>query len=305
MASIRGSAAAGPLQPELPPEAKGIYYVDRELWPDRRWTLVAIRAANPLYAALESRLDTATAEQSETLRADLGRLRLIGPSARFVLVDTANERLWMVADGQVAGTMRVVTGKPGMDTPALAALIRFAVLNPYWHLPPDLVRERVSEHVLTEGAAWLRSANMEPVTTYAPDARPIDPRAVDWLSVASGKDGIGLRQRPGPDNMMGAVKFMFPNNLGIYLHDTPQRKLFRASSRRFSSGCVRLENAAMLYRWLFGSHLPPRDQDQPERQVQLPKPVPVFLLHLPSLARIDRSLPEARRAATWSGAKHA
>ncbi|WP_052733959.1 L,D-transpeptidase family protein [Sphingomonas changbaiensis] len=271
--------------PQLPPEAADIHFVDRALWPDPRWSDAEIRTANPLYAALESRLRSASAEDQAAIAHDLRQLRLIGPAERFVLVDIASGRLWMIGEGRVAGTMKVVTGKPGMDTPKMAALIRYAVLNPYWNVPPDLVRDRVAEHVLPDGPGWLRRTGLEPVASYAPDAPALDPEAVDWTAVAAGDADVGLRQEPGPYNVMGRVKFMFPNNLGIYLHDTPDTRLFRAASRRFSSGCVRLEHAAVLYRWLFGGQLPAPDPHRPEQRVALPRPVPVYILDLPTLAR--------------------
>jgi murein L,D-transpeptidase YcbB/YkuD len=277
--------AAIAADPRLPPEATGIHFVDRALWPDPHWSETAIRTANPLYAALQDSLVGADPKENAAIARDLGQLRLIGPADRFVLVDIASDRLWMVENGRVAGTMKVVSGKPGMDTPRMAALIRYAVLNPYWNLPPDLVRDRVATHVLLDGPGWLRGAGLEPVARYAPDAPALDPATVDWSAVAIGDAEIGLRQAPGPLNTMGRVKFMFPNRLGIYLHDTPDTALFHAASRRFSSGCVRLEHAAALYRWLFDGALPPPDPHRPELRVPLPKPVPVYILDLPTLAR--------------------
>jgi murein L,D-transpeptidase YcbB/YkuD len=155
--------------PRLPPEADGIHFVDRALWPDPRWTEASIRAANPLYATLEDRLG----ESSATVRRDLGRLRLIGPAERFVLVDTVSARLWMVDRGKIAGTMKVIVGKPGMDTPMMAGLIRYAVLNPYWNVPPDLIMERVAGHVLVEGPGWLRRAGLQPAMPASVSARTL------------------------------------------------------------------------------------------------------------------------------------
>ena len=87
---------------------------------------------------------------------------------------------------------------------------------------------------------------------------------------------------------MGAVKFMMPNNLGVYLHDTPRRDYFARDDRRISSGCVRLEDAPRLARWLFmGS--PPRPDGRAEQRVDLPEPVPVYITYLtavPSRGRI-------------------
>jgi len=239
--------------------------------------------SNPIFVALRDRL--ASADDRARVEQDLDRLRLIRPTPKFVLVDTASERLWMIEHGRIAGTMRVVTGKAGMETPQMAALIRHAVLNPYWNLPPDLVRDRVVQHVLIDGPHWLRHAGLKPVTNYGQGAAVLDPRAIDWISVATGETKVGLRQDPGPLNTMGAVKFMFPNELGIYLHDTPEKRLFRSAARQFSSGCVRLERAGELYRWLLGDDLPKPDPSRPEQRVDLPSPVPVYILHLPSLKR--------------------
>jgi murein L,D-transpeptidase YcbB/YkuD len=275
---VRGQADAAQA-PRATPGVEQVHFVDPELVPG---DLVAPEQAarfNPIYAAL------ARAPGSAQQRRDLAQLRLIRPTRRFVLVDIAGERLWMIEDGRIAGTMKVVTGKAGMETPQMAALIRHAVLDPYWNLPPDLVRDRVVNHVLLDGPAWLRHAGLRPVSNYEADGQALDPEAVDWIAVAQGETEVGLRQDPGPRNTMGAVKFMFPNQLGIYLHDTPERRLFRAADRRFSSGCVRLERAAELYRWLFDLALPPRGSGKPERRIALPEPVPVYILDLPSLER--------------------
>lgn len=260
-------------------------FVDAELLPSST-PVHRLAASNPIYAGLKQALERVSAADQTEVRRDLDRLAIVGDRSRFVLVDIASARLWMIEHGRVAGSMKVVVGKAGMDTPMMAALIRYAVLDPYWHLPPDLVRQRVAEHVLLHGPRWLRDAGLEPVTDYGPDAARLDPDAVDWVAIAYGEGRVGLRQAPGPRNTMGAVKFLFPNELGIYLHDTPERQLFRAADRRFSSGCVRLEEAGALYSWLLGEALPRSDTDRPERRVDLPAPVPVFILDLPSLKRV-------------------
>ena len=97
---------------------------------------------------------------------------------------------------------------------------------------------------------------------------------------------MNLRQTPGPHNMMGRIKFMLPNDLGIYLHDTPHRHLFSRADRRASSGCVRLEDAGRLERWLFGSRVSP-PTGAPEQRVDLPEPVPVYITYLTVLPSAD------------------
>ena len=95
-----------------------------------------------------------------------------------------------------------------------------------------------------------------------------------------------MRQLPGGSNAMGKVKFMFPNDLGIYLHDTPQRNLLAKDDRHFSNGCVRLEDAQRLGRWFFGE-TPKAKSDAPEQHVPLPQPVPVYLTYLTAVPTKD------------------
>src|SRR5690606_37735006 len=85
-------------------------------------------------------------------------------------------------------------------------------------------------------------------------------------------------QRPGAANAMGEVKFEFPNPLGIYLHDTPDKNLMDEAARQFSSGCVRLEDAERLGRWLLGGDLP--EAGAPEQKVDLAQPVPIYITYL-------------------------
>jgi len=102
---------------------------------------------------------------------------------------------------------------------------------------------------------------------------------VDWAAVVAGREHVRVRQRPGVGNMMGEVKFEFPNDFGIYLHDTPTRNLFQGADRRQSSGCIRLEDAQRLGQWLFGRRLSAAS-DRPEQRIELPQPVPVYITYL-------------------------
>ena len=120
------------------------------------------------------------------------------------------------------------------------------------------------------------------LSDWTPQARTLDPRRVDWRAVAAGRRLVNLRQTPGAHNMMGRIKFMMPNDLGVYLHDTPHRDLLRRDDRHLSSGCVRLEDAQRLGRWLFGGAVP-RASGAPEQQVDLPEPVPVYIAYFTAL----------------------
>lgn len=210
--------------------------------------------------------------------ANIERARAIpARTGRYVLVDTASARLWMIEDGRVRDSMRVVVGKRAMPTPLMAGLIRYATLNPYWNLPPDLIRERARK-----GLRAIERERLQVLSSWDSDARVLDPRRVDWRAVAAGRRLVNLRQTPGAHNMMGRIKFMMPNDLGVYLHDTPLRDLLARDDRHFSSGCVRLEDAQRLGRWLFGGAVPAGD-GRAEQRVDLPEAVPVYIAYFTAL----------------------
>jgi murein L,D-transpeptidase YcbB/YkuD len=116
---------------------------------------------NPLYAPLRQALATnnyRSARERSLLQVNLERARAIPPApGRFVLVNAAAQKLFMYENGQSVDSMRVVVGKPKYATPMMAALIRFASLNPYWNVPPDLAAERIAPNVVSDGLGYLRS----------------------------------------------------------------------------------------------------------------------------------------------------
>ncbi len=109
---------------------------------------------------------------------------------------------------------------------------------------------------------------------------------MDWQAVKDGKLELRIGRRPGPGNSMGDIKFMMPNALGIYLHDTPDKTVFSKDERWISNGCVRLEDAHRLANWLFGAMPKGRDPGVEER-VELREPVPVFVTYLTAAATGD------------------
>lgn len=237
---------------------------------------------HPLYAPLrKAAASDAYADRRNLLRANLARLRALPaePAKRYVLVDVAGARLWMYENGRPVDSMKVVVGKVDNQTPMLAGTIRHAILNPYWNVPVDLGRTKIAPGVLGQGLGYLRSNRYEVMSDWTDGARPIDPRTVDWQAVAQGRQEVRVRQLPGGSNFMGRVKFEFPNDLGIYLHDTPEKELMAKDNRQHSSGCVRLEDAQRLGRWLMGKPLPRRVSER-ELRVDLPQAVPVYITYL-------------------------
>jgi murein L,D-transpeptidase YcbB/YkuD len=190
----------------------------------------------------------------------------------------------MIEDGRVQDSMKVIVGKPETPTPELKSIINYETLNPYWHVPPDLTQTLVAARVLQEGNAYLTARGYEVVSAFAPDARVLSPDSIDWKAVAAGEATVHIRQRPGPANSLGHFKFDLPNGDGIYLHDTPKKELFAQDERNLSHGCVRLEDAQRLARWLLGKD--PPSASAPEEHILLPRPVPITISYLDSRSQL-------------------
>src|SRR3982751_3755006 len=126
---------------------------------------------------------------------------------RYVLVDAASARLYMLEDGRVQDTMRVIVGKPETPTPELKSVLNYETLNPYWHVPADLTQTLVAVRVLKEGPSYLTQRGYEVVSAFAADAQVLPADSVDWQAVAAGTAEIFVRQRPGPANSLGHFKF--------------------------------------------------------------------------------------------------
>ena len=241
---------------------------------------------NPIYAnlrlALASRLYL-NERQRQLLSLNLERARALpSGNGRYVLVNAPAARLYMYENGQVVDSMRVVSGRPDpiAQTPMMNAYIRYIALNPYWNSPSDITAKKLAPTILKEGRSYFRVRGYELLSDWSDQARVIDPMSIDWRAVQAGRVQARLRQKPGPANSMGKMKFMFPNEQGIWLHDTPEREKIEEAARLQSNGCVRLEDAPRFARWLFNGR-PPRAQGaRPEQRVNLPAPMPIYLTYL-------------------------
>jgi L,D-transpeptidase YcbB len=237
---------------------------------------------NPHYARIRILLAEAieqgnSAEVVRRLRLNLERAQALpGPWTHHIVVDSASGRLWYYQAGKQYGTMRVIVGKPESPTPMLSGMLQYAILNPYWNVPIDLVQKNIAPKILAGRS--LRSMGMEALSDWSLSAYKLDPANINWVAVAAGTQELRLRQLPGTSNSMGRVKFMFPNDLGIYLHDTPERDLFNKVNRHLSNGCIRLEGAQNLGEWLLGKSIKMASKE-PEQVVSLPAPIPVYLTY--------------------------
>ena len=207
------------------------------------------------------------------------RLPTAADTDRYILVDAGAARLYMYEGGKVVDSMNVIVGSGQTQTPMMAAELSYIQLNPYWNVPPDLAANLVAKRVLEQGLVYLQERDYQVLSDWTDEATLLDPATVDWQAVADGRVTIRLRRGPGPWNSMGDMKFMIPNAFGIYLHDVPdpEKPMFDSDKRWISNGCIRLEDADRLQKWVFGE--PQQASGLPEERVDVPDPVPVYITY--------------------------
>jgi len=245
-----------------------------------------VSSVNPIYAQLRETawgaMQANGGQIDPRVLASLDRVRNMPFQNRYVMVDAATARLFMIEDGRVVDQMKVIVGKSSSQTPMLASTIYFATLNPYWHVSSDMIRSLIAPNVLQQGVGYLKSHGYEVMVadgTDSYDGAALDPSKVDWMAVANGRMQVKVRQLPGPANSMGRMKFGFANPYDIYLHDTPKKELFASSDRDLSHGCIRLEDADRLARWMLQRD-PQVASPAPEQNVALPTPVPIYITYM-------------------------
>jgi len=244
---------------------------------------------NPIYVQLR---DTAFAEAQASgnmtpdprLLANLDRVRSIPATGRFLVVDAGSSMLTLYENGQPLDSMKVITGTKELPTPLIASMMFYITYNPYWHAPDHLVRKTIAPNVIHLGLGYFKSHKYDVIDEWSENPTIIDPTTIDWKAAASGTLHLKIRQGPGPLNSMGILKFPFANSEDIYLHDTPDHAKFGLANRNLSNGCVRVEDAKRLGRWLIGSD-PVAPGTDPETRVRLPTGTPIYLTYITAQVR--------------------
>lgn len=180
--------------------------------------------------------------------------------SRYIFVNIPAFRLEAFDQGKKALEMKVIVGKEYQDraTPVFADSLETVVFRPYWNVPPGIAQKEI----FPKGAAYMKRENME---TYTQNGQTL------------------VRQRPGPKNALGFVKFLFPNDFAIYLHDTPNHELFKEDVRAFSHGCIRVEHADQLANFVLGWPIDRINQAMASgpdnHSVKVPKKIPVYIAY--------------------------
>lgn len=189
-------------------------------------------------------LNTPYAARIDQLRLNLDRLRWIRNdiSDRMVIVNIAGFELYYFSDNALAWETDVMVGQIKYQTPIFRHRISYLEFNPTWTVPRSIISRSLFPK-FSRNPDYIRSANYK---LYDGDGVEVDPQTLDWSRYSRNHFPFRVVQQPGPDNALGRVKFMFPNQYAIYLHDTPARALFSRTSRAFSSGCIRVRDPMRL-----------------------------------------------------------
>ena len=196
---------------------------------------------------------------------------------RYVVVDSGAAEAYLFDRDRRVDAMRVIVGSKETKTPMMAVLMRNAKANPYWNVPPELVKSMTAKKVGEQGLSYFKNFHYEVLSDWGANAQMVDPKTINWKAISRSKKlpTIRVRQEPGPWNSMGEMKFEMKNDYGIYLHDTPLKEKFNGD-RWISNGCVRLED----YRRFAGWVGVPADAPGLEQYIPLPRPVPIYLTYL-------------------------
>ena len=185
-----------------------------------------------LNVSLQSRIDQ--------IRVNMERARWILRDIRgiddFVIVNIADFKTMLIRDGEKAWETRSQVGRTYRKSPIFRANMKYVQFNPTWTIPPGILRRDILPKLKANAPGYLAEKDMKLVDNST--GKEIDPASIDWAAATSRNFRYQVVQRPGPDNALGMVKFIFPNPHYVFLHDTN----FDDKVRTFSSGCIRIEN---------------------------------------------------------------
>ncbi len=246
-------------------------------------------------------LNYSTQNRIDTLIINIDRLRWM-PRAyeevEHVEVNIAESALRVFRDRQRITTMEVIVGKKGKSqTPVFHGEIKWLTFRPYWNIPPSIAtRELVPDALAGDPIAYMQENRYEIVPFFEVSPDKVIPTTVENLQKVAAQKLL-MRQGTGPGNALGLVKFIFPNDNSVYLHDTPKRHLFKEADRDFSHGCVRVSRPDELAAIMLSRNKAPwsiqdvtramEDEGNPNFKVHLDTPLPVYLMYWTSFIMGD------------------
>jgi L,D-transpeptidase YcbB len=228
-------------------------------------------------------------ERIDQIIINMERWRWVPKPKKFeekhIFVNIPEYMLYARDKGQKVLEMRVIVGKTMNSTPVFSDKLEYIVFSPYWNVPTKIVVDEFKPKLIND-PGWLERMDMELLNGFGKNAQPLSPYSVDWASIDEKNFKYRIRQRPGPDNPLGDIKFIFPNEHEVYLHHTASETLFNQTQRGFSHGCVRVEKPVELASFLL-SDKPDWDETRiieamhagEEKYENLKTKVPVYIVY--------------------------
>lgn len=238
-----------------------------------------------------ARLSTPIADRLKQIQLGLERLRWLPASVHglYLIVNIPSFQLYGAKAGAGLGQhelqMNVVVGEAidGRNTPVFHSDMTTVTFRPYWNVPEGIAAKELVPAIVRDRKYLAKNA-MEIVPNFSPQATPLEPSSVNLQKLAAG--ALKIRQKPGPKNALGAVKFSFPNTNNVYLHSTPSQSLFNRDRRDFSHGCIRVQEPQKLAEWVLADNGDwPKEriqefmQGEVTKTITIKKPIPVYILY--------------------------
>lgn len=212
---------------------------------------------------------------------------------KYIFVNIPEYTMRVMEKGQEVLSMKVIVGKELNSTPIFSDKLEYIVFAPFWNVPKTIVEHEIKPNML-RNPNFLATQDMEIIKGDRKNFVRISPSSIDWANVTEKNFPYLIRQKPGPKNSLGLVKFLFPNVYNVYLHDTPFDALFNQEQRGFSHGCVRLEKPEALAEYLLKhdkawspSTIKDAMNAKEEQWVVLKEKVPVYIVYFTSWVDAD------------------
>ena len=229
-----------------------------------------------LNASLQSRIDqiSLNMERLRWLPEDIG--------THYVWVNIPEYQVKIINNGKEDLKMRVIVGERMNATPIFSDTMEFLVFSPTWTVPKSISTEEMLPKI-KEDEDYFKDKNLLLYENWSPGAEEIDPEDVNWKKIDKEDFNFKIVEKPGKENALGSVKFMFPNSEAIYLHDTPADHLFEETERGFSHGCIRVEKPKELAEYLL--------EDNGDEKWDMEKISEFMELDTPTTVTLKRKLP--------------
>jgi L,D-transpeptidase YcbB len=227
-------------------------------------------------------LNVSIKDRIQQIIVNMERWRWVPPGMNgdYIYVNIPQFELSIYRNNKEVDRMKVIVGKEGAETIVFNDEIKYVVINPYWNIPNSIAIEEVLPKIKKD-KNYLIDANIDVGVKW--NFEILNQDTINWNNVSASNFPYTLRKKPGPDNPLGQIKFIFPNSFAIYLHDTPVRELFDKRERGFSHGCIRIEKPFLLADLLLvksdRADIQRLLEEEQNNWITLPQRMPIYILY--------------------------